>query len=597
MDSSNSLKRSNSQGDVIDNPSLCKILGFNSLYNSIAVSNPNNAEHNFPCYTKRTTPLAFTFQNKSSILRTEVVHQKTSSPAINGNQCTNDICLSVETKNAEIPIVTTTNIHFPPPLISFNKPKSINYKSLPVNDQLVDPRKLIACNNNALTHNGAKPNSNLENNEIKEKKNNSLLFICSRFIEHYETQHISYINLDETVNKLDIDKRRLYDVLNVLLSLGIASKVKSKQYLYNGMIVLTKTFDEFRIKAFKDSFLYESISKLPDTEESLKKNLRKFQIDSTTLTSNEIPSKTSNKKDTFLMILCKQMIMIFLITEMVEISQEHVTQILLRDVNDKTKLRRLNDIINVLISLKIIEKQTADNGKRNSKVVLRWSHPYQIVNNDTTIDSSGVNKSNKEEYVPLKKRKRMKITVDSGVSLSTSEDNSPSPTLSSSSPQPTTPKISPSISPVTLTSLVTQGFTTLSTGNVKSNPEKEVKEIVVEQPKKRSSLHFQFLSPPTKKNKTLKTILSTTLGGNNSALSKVQNLYDPKSERKVNLNNIKPVQTSKPLFSIPPSAFINDENKNPQTIAPQSVKPSFITTTKFGGLSFKILPKEPSVNN
>lgn len=83
----------------------------------------------------------------------------------------------------------------------------------------------------------------------------SQLSVLPRFLELYplikQSDDYQEISLDNTAKKLGTEKRRIYDIINVLESLEMAIKVGKNRYIWHGQAMLLQTLLKLRSVAVK----------------------------------------------------------------------------------------------------------------------------------------------------------------------------------------------------------------------------------------------------------------------------------------------------------------------------------------------------------
>ncbi|KAF1551694.1 Transcription factor E2F8, partial [Eudyptes schlegeli] len=81
-------------------------------------------------------------------------------------------------------------------------------------------------------------------------KEKSLGLLCCKFLAPYpdypSTAENIYVGLDEVAEELDVDHRRIYDIVNVLESLHMVSRLAKKRYAWHGRHNLSKTLQALK---------------------------------------------------------------------------------------------------------------------------------------------------------------------------------------------------------------------------------------------------------------------------------------------------------------------------------------------------------------
>eukprot|EP01028_Stygiella_incarcerata_P009800 TRINITY_DN477_c0_g1_i1.p1 TRINITY_DN477_c0_g1~~TRINITY_DN477_c0_g1_i1.p1 ORF type:complete len:781 (+),score=217.45 TRINITY_DN477_c0_g1_i1:3391-5733(+) len=78
------------------------------------------------------------------------------------------------------------------------------------------------------------------------RKDHSLSLLCRNFVQHYRAggdDGDGVVCLDVAAKRLDVERRRIYDVVNVLESLRILTRICKNRYRWNGTDHLPGTFD------------------------------------------------------------------------------------------------------------------------------------------------------------------------------------------------------------------------------------------------------------------------------------------------------------------------------------------------------------------
>uniref|UniRef100_A0A8D0F8S1 Transcription factor E2F8 n=1 Tax=Strix occidentalis caurina TaxID=311401 RepID=A0A8D0F8S1_STROC len=233
------------------------------------------------------------------------------------------------------------------------------------------------------------------------RKEKSLGLLCHKFLARYpdysSTAENNYICLDEVAEELNVERRRIYDIVNVLESLHMVSRLAKNKYVWHGRHNLSKTLQALK-KVGEDNKYTQQIQMIKKREYE-----HEFDFDgerneemARSLGSNEhsemsfveLPgmefraASVNSRKDKSLRVMSQKFVMLFLVSTPQIVSLEVAAKILigedqLEDLDKskfKTKIRRLYDIANVLSSLGLIEKVHVAE-ERGRKPAFKWTGP------------------------------------------------------------------------------------------------------------------------------------------------------------------------------------------------------------------------------
>lgn len=170
------------------------------------------------------------------------------------------------------------------------------------------------------------------------RKEKSLEELSRKFLQMFLSSSETLISLDRITDSLGVERRRIYDIINILESLNLVTRKGKNNYRWNG-------FDR----------VYETIRGFEKVElKEMKKNsFHNFQI----------------KREKSLKLLSIGFLGLFLKwkgTMTLEEAAKNLSENLSENVMDhkiKTKIRRLYDIANVFKSLGLIRKTLLENKK------------------------------------------------------------------------------------------------------------------------------------------------------------------------------------------------------------------------------------------
>ncbi|KAJ0248426.1 E2F transcription factor-like E2FE [Hirschfeldia incana] len=233
-----------------------------------------------------------------------------------------------------------------------------------------------------LSPSSSVPESSSSLHHSYSRKQKSLGLLCTNFLALYNRHGIEAIGLDDAAFKLGVERRRIYDIVNVLESVGVLTKRAKNQYTWKGFSAIPPALKELQEEGAKDTFhrfyTNENVKVSDDEddeEESSSQPLSSSQTDTSkpgSLPQSSDLSRIDNRREKSLGLLTQNFIKLFVCSEARIISLDEAAKLLLGDAHNtsvmRTKVRRLYDIANVLSSMNLIEKtHTLDSRKPGFK--------------------------------------------------------------------------------------------------------------------------------------------------------------------------------------------------------------------------------------
>ncbi|XP_027435837.1 transcription factor E2F8 isoform X3 [Zalophus californianus] len=236
------------------------------------------------------------------------------------------------------------------------------------------------------------------------RKEKSLGLLCHKFLARYPNYPNPAVNndicLDEVAEELNVERRRIYDIVNVLESLHMVSRLAKNRYTWHGRHNLNKTLGTLKSVGEENKYA-EQIMMIKKKEYEQEFDFSKtYSIEDHIIKSNtgqnghpdmcfvELPgvefraASVNSRKDKSLRVMSQKFVMLFLVSTPQIVSLEIAAKILIGEdhVEDldrskfKTKIRRLYDIANVLSSLNLIKKVHVTE-ERGRKPAFKWTGP------------------------------------------------------------------------------------------------------------------------------------------------------------------------------------------------------------------------------
>ncbi|CAF0770606.1 unnamed protein product [Brachionus calyciflorus] len=256
----------------------------------------------------------------------------------------------------------------------------------------------------------------MKQNTRREK---SLSLLCQKFLSYYpikvEPNETIIIKLHQMADLLEVERRRIYDIVNVLESVEILSRYCKNQYIWHGFAQIPHTLSKLKTLSLKSNFLeytktllesqnHESNDLYQDTKQAINIGFEyAIQINKVITDVRDAMTQTISisREEKSLGIMSQKFLMLFLTSEDGIVSINFAARVLLGDTKSdttelgkfKTKIRRLYDIANVLTRIGLIKKYHS-NDVNISKPAYKYTGPIVDVIRDAEYVFDFMNSGN-----------------------------------------------------------------------------------------------------------------------------------------------------------------------------------------------------------
>ncbi|KAI9118921.1 hypothetical protein K1719_009596 [Acacia pycnantha] len=225
--------------------------------------------------------------------------------------------------------------------------------------------------------------------QIYSRKDKSLGLLSSNFLKLYNREGVGTIGLDDAASRLGVQRRRMYDVVNILESVGIVARKGKNIYLWKGFREIPRALNELKEEGMREKV---DAAYCRSAEASKNKETGGSETKTDPLAPS-LPKTDSCRRDKSMALLTENFIKLFLCSDVGILLLEDAAKIMPGDAQNstalRTKVRRLYDIANVLSSINLIEKT---NHPEYRKTAYRWLGGKASRESDGSLDQSASRK-------------------------------------------------------------------------------------------------------------------------------------------------------------------------------------------------------------
>ncbi|KFK25733.1 hypothetical protein AALP_AA8G152600 [Arabis alpina] len=210
------------------------------------------------------------------------------------------------------------------------------------------------------------------------RKEKALGLLTSDFLKLYNQPDVDLFWIDDAAEILGVERRRIYDVVNILECIGIVARSGKNQYSWRGFREVPRVLDELREEGMREkAAMIPYVGKL-EVEAGMREKAAALSL----VQENSPSPKSGGRKDKSVGVLAQKFLKLFLCSNDDLIKFDDAANALLNEPQDPmnmkptveltpAKVRRLYDVVNVFSAMNLIDKLYMQTTPK-SKPDLKW---------------------------------------------------------------------------------------------------------------------------------------------------------------------------------------------------------------------------------
>ncbi|KAL0745207.1 hypothetical protein Bca101_102310 [Brassica carinata] len=209
------------------------------------------------------------------------------------------------------------------------------------------------------------------------RKEKSLGVLVSNFVRIYNRDDVDLFGIDEAAAKLGVERRRIYDVVNILESIEVVSRKGKNLYSWNGFLHIPRSLHQLKEEGLREGFGTSSICSNSDKVSHDDESEESFSLTPDDQDNSSL-SKLDHKKESSLWLLSQNFVKMFLCSHDDLITLDSAAKALLSDSQDPMHMRTASKKNN------INNAGTSNSGRLQDLEALSSAYKPQYCNQDVT---------------------------------------------------------------------------------------------------------------------------------------------------------------------------------------------------------------------